>query len=89
MLVNIWNRDYLKMGSRGNIFPCGCDAVPDLSNEWNLGKAIIRGRRGRKPRGEGGAGQSAKASEPAESASAQTKVGPKIYSKQEAESMCE
>lgn len=25
--------------------------VPDLSNDWNLGKAIIRGRRGRKSRG--------------------------------------
>lgn len=26
--------------------------VPDLSNDWHLGKAIIRGRRGRKSRGE-------------------------------------
>lgn len=67
----------------------GMLSVPDLSNEWNLGKAIIRGSRGRKLRGEGGAGQSAKVSEPAESVSVQTKVGPKIYSKQEAESVYE
>lgn len=62
-------------------------SVPDLSNEWSLGKAITRGRGGRKLTGEGGAGQSAKVSEPAESVSAQTKVGPKIYSKQEAVSV--
>ena len=63
-------------------------SVPDLSNDWNLGKAIIRGRRGRKPTGRRWSRTECRASEPAESVGAQTKVGPKIYNEREAESVC-